>query len=76
MKCFRPIKGHPIPRGNLCKLEPCMSSTELEEIQKSLHNETLEKKRIGMATPKNKQAYKKRKAIKQQNETKLERTNA
>ena len=53
-----------------------MSSTELEEIQKSLHNETLEKKRIGMATPKNKQAYKKRKAIKQQNETKLERTNA
>jgi hypothetical protein len=42
-KCGRPIKGHPLPRGTLCSLEPLHL---IEEIQSKQHLIRLEKDRI------------------------------
>ena len=57
-QCFRPIKGHPKPRGKLCTLESLLTEMEKErERQKRLEND-----RKRMATPENKDATKKRMA--------------
>ena len=72
LKCVRPIKGHPKPSGKLCELEPCMSRTEIKNLGRTLHEDILKNERIRMASSKHKEADKKRKAIKRQNETNLE----
>ena len=69
--CFRLIKGHPKPCGQLCKLDPLLSEEERkQEKQKRLEidrkrkttPECKEATRKRMATPKNKEADRKRKA--------------
>ena len=57
-KCHRPIKGHQIPRGKSCSLEPVL--TVIEEIEEQ--QKALEKNRKRMSTPQNKEATRKRMA--------------
>jgi hypothetical protein len=60
--CLRPIKGHPIPSGKACALQPIYSEEELEEKKNEDNANRLENDRKRKATEEYKMKDKKRKA--------------
>ena len=60
--CLRPIKGHSIPSGKACALQPIYSEEELEEKKNEDNANRLENDRKRKATEEYKMVDKKRKA--------------
>ena len=72
--CFRPVKGHRAlgPMGKACKLSPILTETDILNLKHAVREKHNEAARLGMATPANLQADKRRKATPASRKRKVE----